>query len=193
MPKYPNEAQCVKMLERAGCSKRVILHCCTVKAVAAAIAEGISCDISLITAGALLHDIGRSKDHTIMHAIAGAEIAMRIGLPDEITEIIRRHIGAGIDDEEAVRMGMPKGDYIPRTIEEKIVAHADNMVSDNKVVAHSYSVEKLRMKGSERGARRMAELHRELSGLYGKDLDNVASSLGEAPALAALCAALAGK
>ena len=171
----------------------MILHCCTVKAVAAAIAEGISCDIPLITAGALLHDIGRSKDHTIMHAIAGAEIAMRIGLPDEITEIIRRHIGAGIDDEEAVRMGMPKGDYIPRTIEEKIVAHADNMVSDNKVVAHSYSVEKLRMKGSERGARRMAELHRELSGLYGKDLDNVASSLGEAPALAALCAALAGK
>jgi len=183
----------VTLLDRAGCTKRVIVHCCTVKTVAAEIAKGFAADTELIIAGALLHDIGRAKDHTIMHASTGADMAERLGLPKELTEIIRKHIGAGLDDQDAVEMNIPKGDYIPRTIEEKIVAHADNMVSDNRVVRHTHTVEKLLAKGSRRGAERVAALHKELSELYGKDLDDVALSLGESPALALLCASLARK
>jgi uncharacterized protein/tRNA (cytidine56-2'-O)-methyltransferase len=181
------------MLERAGCTKRVIVHSCTVKAVAVEIAKGFNADMELVVAGALLHDIGRSRDHTIMHAIAGAEMALKLGLPKELSDIIRKHIGAGLDDRDALEMGIPKGDYIPRTIEEKIVAHADNMVSDNKVVPHTHTVEKLKMKGSPRGADRVIALHKELSGMRGQDMDAVASSLGDSPALAGLCAALARK
>jgi len=162
-----------------------------VKAVAVTIAEGMHADMELVIAGALLHDIGRSKDHTIMHANVGADMAERLGLPRELVSIIRKHIGAGVDILDARSMGLPRRDYMPRTLEEKIVAHADNLVSDNKVVAHSHSVEKLRTKGSNRGADRITALHQELSKLYGKDLDEVASSLGDAPALAGLCASLA--
>ena len=193
MSKYPNEQQCISLLERAGCSKRVMIHCCTVKAVAESFAKGFDADVELIIAGALLHDIGRAKDHTIMHANTGADTAERLGLPKELVSIIRKHIGAGLDDEDAEQLGIPKRDYIPRTIEEKIVAHADNMVSDNKIVGHTHTVEKLKAKGSDRGADRVIALHRELSAAYGKDLDGVALSLGESPALAGLCASLVRK
>ena len=161
------------------------------KAVAVAVAERTDADMELVIAGALLHDIGRSRDHTIMHANAGADMAERLGLPKELVNIIRKHIGAGVDAIDAREMGLPDRDYIPRTIEERIVAHADNMVSDNKVVPHTHSVEKLRMKGSDRGAARITALHHELSKICGMDLDYLASSLGDAPALAGLCASLA--
>ncbi|MDR0791341.1 MAG: HDIG domain-containing protein [Methanomassiliicoccaceae archaeon] len=181
------------MLERAGCTKRVMIHSCTVKAVAAELMKGITADIELVTAGALLHDIGRSRDHSIMHAVYGAEMAEKLGLPNELVSIIRKHIGAGLDDTDVMAMGMPKGDYIPRTIEEKIVAHADNMVSDNRVVPHTHTVDKLRMKGSHRGAERVIALHRELSGIRGEDLDITVSSLGEFPSFSGPCAALGRK
>jgi uncharacterized protein/tRNA (cytidine56-2'-O)-methyltransferase len=171
----------------------VLIHSCTVKTVAAEIAKGFDADRELIIAGALLHDIGRSKDHTIMHANTGADMVEKLGLPKELADIIRKHIGAGLDDLEALELGIPKGDYIPRTMEEKIVAHADNLVSDNRVVGHMHTVEKLRMKGSRRGAERVVALHKELSEMYGKDIDEAASSLGESPALVRLCVSLAGK
>jgi len=170
----------------------VIVHCCTVKTVAAEIAKKFDADTELIVAGALLHDIGRAKDHTIMHAYAGAEMAERLGLPDELVKIIRKHTGAGLDDLDVKEMKLPKGDYIPRTAEEKIVAHADNLVSDNRIVPHTRTVEKLRAKGHDRGADRVEALHKELSEIYGKDLDIVMSSFS-ASALVGLCAALAGE
>ena len=33
--------------------------------------------------------------------------------------IIERHIGAGITEEEAVNLGLPKKSYLPETLEEK--------------------------------------------------------------------------
>ncbi len=80
-------------------------------------------------------------------------------------------------------MGLPPGDYMPKTLEEKIVAHADNMVSDNRVVRHTHSVEKLRNKGANRGADRIEALHRELSELYGEDLDVIPDKIGQYPDL----------
>ena len=178
------------LLDRAGCSKRVIIHCCTVKAVAVEIAKGINADTELVIAGALLHDIGRAKDHTVMHANVGADMAERLGLPKELVSIIRKHMGAGIDNTDAIEMGIPEGDYIPRTIEEKIVAHADNFVSDDRITSYMHTVDKLRIKGSYRGADRIEALHKELSDMYGKDLDEVIISFKEAPALVRLCVAL---
>ena len=80
-------------------------------------------------------------------------------------------------------LGLPDADYMPRTLEEKIVAHADNMVSDNKVVKHSHSSDKLRNKGAERGADRIDALHAELSALYGEDLDVIPDRIGQYPDL----------
>jgi uncharacterized protein/tRNA (cytidine56-2'-O)-methyltransferase len=185
---YPSEGECIRLLEEAGCKRRVIVHCCTVWTMAQAIASKIDCDMGLVRAGALLHDIGRSIDHSINHAVIGASIAADLNLPREVVEIVRRHVGAGLDEEEVREFNLPKGDYIPRTIEQKIVCHADNMVSDNKFVDHMYSVERLRAKGSNRGAKRIADLHKELSALYGEDLDILVRSLGPYPEMKGACA-----
>ena len=152
--------------------------------------KGFDADKELVIAGALLHDIGRSVDHTIRHAIIGAGIAESLGLPNEIVEIIRKHIGAGLDEMDIREFNLPVADYVPRTIEEKIVAHADNLVSDDRIVPHSHSSEKLRRKGSERGAMKIERLHSELSAMYGKDLDCMVGVLGEYPEFKGPCSAL---
>ena len=181
MSTLPDDAACIRLLIEAGCKRRVVVHCCTVCTVADTMASGTGCDMALVHAGALLHDIGRSEDHSIMHAVIGAGIARSLGLPDEVVEIIRRHTGAGLDEEDVREFGLPPGDYIPRTLEQKIVAHADNMVSDNRLVPHGRSVEKLLSKGSERGAARIEDLHNELSEICGYDLDQLVDELGTYP------------
>ena len=188
MSTYPNDSECIRLLTEAGCKRRVIVHCCTVWTMAEAMARRIDCDIDLLRAGAFLHDIGRSVDHSIMHAVIGASIAADLGLPREVVEIIRKHVGAGLDEQDVIEMGLPKGNYIPDTIEQKIVCHADNMVSDNKLVPHTYSVDRLMHKGSVRGARRIADLHKELSKLYGEDLDSLVLALGPYPNMKGACA-----
>ena len=188
MSTYPNDSECIRLLTEAGCKRRVIVHCCTVWTMAEAMARRIDCDIDLLRAGAFLHDIGRSVDHSIMHAVIGASIAADLGLPREVVEIIRKHVGAGLDEQDVIEMGLPKGNYIPDTIEQKIVCHADNMVSDIKFVPHTYSVDRLMHKGSVRGARRIADLHKELSELYGEDLDSLVLALGPYPNMKGACA-----
>lgn len=180
----PTDKECIDLLWDAGCKKRVVIHCATVRAVAEEIAKAIpQADMDVVIAGAILHDIGRSKDHSIMHASIGAEIAERYGLSPVLVNIIRKHTGAGLDDEDVRELGLPPGDYMPKTLEEKIVAHADNMVSDNHVVSHRHSVDKLMSKGAERGALRVELLHQELSEIYGKDLDTIIDVVGEYPKL----------
>ena len=180
----PNEEDCIELLLEAGCKRRVIIHCCTVEAVAKEIASRIAgVDRDRVEAGALLHDIGRSVDHSIMHAYIGSQIVKGHGLSPALVDIVRKHTGAGLDDEDVAEMDLPPADYMPRTLEEKIVAHADNLVSDNKVVTHAHSVDKLRNKGADRGADRIEALHRELSELYGEDLDVIPGRIGQYPDL----------
>ena len=180
----PSEDECIELLMEAGCKRRVVIHCCTVEAVAKEIVSRVKgADPDLVSAGALLHDIGRSVDHSIMHAYIGSQIVQAHGLPQSIVDIVRKHTGAGLDAEDVEELGLPDADYMPRTLEEKIVAHADNMVSDNKVVKHSHSSDKLRNKGAERGADRIDALHAELSALYGEDLDVIPDRIGQYPDL----------
>jgi len=179
----PDESTCICILRDAGCKKRVITHCCTVGAVADEMLREIKADRRLVMAGSLLHDIGRSVDNGIMHALIGSEMVEKMGFSADLVNIIKKHTGAGLDDTDAEEMGLPPGDYMPRTIEEKIVAHADNLVSDNRVIGHVHSVERLRSKGAFRGAERMETLHWELSRLYGMDLDVIQDMIGEYPKL----------
>ena len=75
MTMIPNPGQCLQLLKEAGCSDEVINHCKAVRKVAVRIAKKAHANIQLVEAGALLHDIGRSKTQGIMHGIEGAKIA----------------------------------------------------------------------------------------------------------------------
>ncbi len=124
----------VKVLIAAGCSSDVVAHCKAVSNVALSIARRvkITADPNLVRKGSLFHDIGRSKTQGIDHAVEGVAIARNLGFPDELVNIIERHIGAGITAKEAVRLGLPEKDYLPHTVEEKIVSYADNLVNGTR-------------------------------------------------------------
>lgn len=163
--------KCVEILEQTGCSKAVIMHCKAVRDVALKIAVKAHADIKLVETGALLHDIGRSKTHGIRHGIEGAKIAQQLGLPQNIKNIIERHLGAGIPKTEAVGFGLPPKDYIPQTLEEKIVCHADNLIDNCKQQVIEKEVEKALKKNYRKYAERLLKLHKELSVICGMNLN----------------------
>lgn len=120
-----------RILIQSGCSADIVAHCIVVSQLAWSFAEraAVALDCELVQQGGLFHDIGRSRTHGIEHALAGVEIAKKLGFSEQLIHIIERHIGAGITEAEAVKLGLPRKDYIPLTPEEKIVSYADNLVS----------------------------------------------------------------
>ena len=153
------------MLRKENTPENVIDHCKAVCRKAMEIAANFeNADNDLIRKGALLHDIGRSKTHGIEHAIEGVKIAEKYGYSQDVLNIIERHIGAGITADEAEKLGLPKKSYVPQTLEEKIVAHADNLISGSKEVDIDFVIKKWkrRIEDSEDNIERLIKLDDEL-------------------------------
>ncbi len=128
------EPDCIGLLRRAGCSEGVIAHCRAVRDLALTYASDPLADRDLVEAGALLHDIGRGVTHDLCHAEAGGAICRSFGLDEAIVAIVERHIGAGLTADECALLNLVPRDCVPRTLEEKIVAHADNLVKGTRVI-----------------------------------------------------------
>ena len=170
----PSKRQALKLLFEAGCSPAVVKHCKAVAAVAVKIAracekKGLNVDVQLVEIGALLHDIGRSKTHSVHHAVVGMEIAESLGLPAKIVSIIGRHIGGGITVDEARRLRWPVKSYMPQTLEEKIIAYADKLIEGLKIVSIEQTLEKLARELGEThpAIERVKSLHAEISVIIG--------------------------
>ena len=171
MEDIPDPVRCIELLKQSGCSEKVIRHCMAVRDLAVKIAIKANADVRLVEAGALLHDIGRSKTHGILHAEHGARIAEKLGLPLSIVKIIERHIGAGVPAADAKRLGLPEKDYVPITLEEKIVCHADSMINNDKQQRIERELERVLMEGHTDYAVRLIKLHKELSDIIGMDVN----------------------
>ena len=123
------------LLREAGCSEKIILHCRAVRDIALEYAgRNALVSVRLINEGAMLHDIGRGKSHTILHAQQGADHLRRIGISEEVARIVECHTGAGLTADECTVLGVSPRDCIPQTTEEKIVCHADNLVEGKRRV-----------------------------------------------------------
>jgi uncharacterized protein len=120
-------------------------------------------DAETVYIGAFLHDIGRGTTHSIAHGQVGADICRALGLPETIARIVERHIGAGLTAEECRDLGLEPRDCMPRTMEEKIVAHADNRVKGTDVITIE---ERLKLSADLPGnvRKRMRDLAREVEG-----------------------------
>jgi len=172
--RLPSRREAVSLLVKAGCSPNVLEHCERVSAFAVKIAEAaqkrqVNVNVRLVEISALLHDIGRSKTHTVNHALEGGKIARSFNLPESIALIIERHAGGGIPKDEAKKLGWPAKDYLPKTLEEKIVCYADKRVEGLRVVPIEKTV---RTYASDLGEnhpaiQRIWELHREITALAG--------------------------
>ncbi|MHA2243788.1 MAG: HD domain-containing protein [Candidatus Hodarchaeales archaeon] len=132
MTSFPDYVTCIRLLQRRSTPLNVISHSILTTQTALKVAKRIKKDNSiincdLILAGALLHDIGRCKSHHIDHGIIGAKLLQEEGLPEEIVKIAKNHLFAGITKHEAVELGLPFQNYLPVTLEEKIITYADNI------------------------------------------------------------------
>ena len=155
----------IEILKKEKTPQNVIDHSIAVYNKALEIAENFpNANLNLIKKGALLHDIGRSKTHGITHAIEGRKIACQYGYGEDVLNIIERHIGAGITKKEAKDLGIFEKSYVPETLEEKIVAHADNLISGTEVVDVDFVIKKwkTRMDNPNDNIKRLITLDEEL-------------------------------
>jgi uncharacterized protein len=168
----PSREQALQLLRENQCSVEVINHCKAVTELALETANilnerGLKIDFALVEIGALLHDIGRSKTHTVNHAVVGAEIAKSAGLPESVVSIVKRHVGGGITASEAEKLGWPKDVYVPITLEEKVVSYADKLIQNSKRAPIDVTIEKLSGELKYDAAERVRKLHEEITSLIG--------------------------
>ena len=171
--RLPSREQAIKLLIDNKCPPKVVNHCLAVADFALEIsfklkAKGSQVDLKLVEIGGLLHDIGRSKTHAVDHSLVGAKIAENLGLPQNVVNIIKRHVGAGITEEEAEELGWPKDNYMPQTLEEKVVCYADKRTDHCEVVPIENEIQKLQSRGYPEAAERVRNLHIELIKLLGE-------------------------
>jgi len=137
-------------------------HILAVRDYAMEIADKVDCDRDLVEVGALLHDIGRTKSHGMDHGIIGAQILRDEGVDERIVNIVERHIGAGLTSDEAKKLGLPPKDYVPKTIEEKIVCHADNLIGGTERVSIQDTIAIARKKWFPESVERLISMHFEV-------------------------------
>jgi uncharacterized protein len=166
----PSEETAMNLLEKAGCSKKVIAHCRAVADLAVEIAnacreKGLKIDVDLVWIGGLLHDIGRAKTHGVDHGVMGANIARNFNLSGRLVNIIERHIGSGITEEEARKSGLPVKNYIPVSLEERVVAYADKLIEGSTRLPFDVAVERFRRDKNipEVAVERLKQWHIELA------------------------------
>lgn len=176
----PSRSEAFARLRAAGPPDWVLAHVLCVESLAAAMVEravgtGVPVDAARVHAGALLHDIGRSVTQDPRHAHLGAALLRAAGDTDEaVIRIVERHTGAGIGPDDADRLGLPRDDYTPVTLEEKIVSHADNLWSGAKRLRMADIEAKYRARGLVEAWHKIERLHEELCGLLHCDLETLA-------------------
>lgn len=133
--------------------RRLLLrHSMQVRDKALAILANPSCpplefNAELVSAGAMLHDIGILECHApsilcvgthpyIAHGVIGAEMLRDYGRThgldlEPFARICERHTGTGITAKEVREQDLPipERDYLPETPEEKLVCLADKFFS----------------------------------------------------------------
>jgi len=96
---------------RTSYGQNQLYHAVETAHIAGIIAEELHADVKIAKLGGLLHDLGKAVSHDVdgPHAIVGAKIAQRYGVPDTVVNCIASH----------------HGEVEPLSIEAIIVAAAD--------------------------------------------------------------------
>jgi hypothetical protein len=87
-----------------------------------------------------------------------------------VIKIIKRHVGAGITDEEAQLLGWPNDTYAPQTLEEKVVSYADKLIDQSKKIPIETEIKRLQKENKKEAAERVRKLHEEITSLLGNQI-----------------------
>ena len=170
---FPNREFALELLRSLAVPYAVRRHSISVANKAIGIAGKIKnskINMELVEIGGLLHDIGRSKTHGFKHALIGGKIVRERGLSKTIARICETHILGGLDKEDAKEMGLPEKDYLPKTLEEKIVCLADKLIAGKREVNiegrfnkwfRKYGKSKILLKSKDR----IEKIQKEIKGL----------------------------
>src|SRR5690606_5672256 len=82
-----------KLRYRYSYGQNQLRHCIETSWLAAALAHEIGADVEVARVGGLLHDLGKAVDRELegTHALLGADIARRFGVPREVVHCIEAH------------------------------------------------------------------------------------------------------
>ena len=105
------------------------------------VARGHDVDLDFVTEAAMLHDIGvglcdapeilcHGSEPYIRHGVLGREILVAEGLTQHAL-VCERHTGSGISRREVEEedLPLPHRDYLPVSLEEKLICVADKFYS----------------------------------------------------------------
>ena len=111
------------------------------KALDVADACRLEADRDFIYQAAMLHDVGIflcdapsihcvGKEPYIRHGVLGGSLLRELGYP-EYARVCERHTGSGLTAKEIAEAGMPLPhmDFLPESIEEKLICYADKFFS----------------------------------------------------------------
>lgn len=135
-------------------------------------------DREFIHRACMLHDIGivgcdapsifcTGKEPYIRHGIIGGEMLRREGMP-EYARVCERHTGSGLTAKEIAASGLPlpHQDYLPETLEEKLICYADKFYSKSGDPKEEKSIERVRRSMEKFGAAPLARFE-ELHAMFG--------------------------
>jgi uncharacterized protein (TIGR00295 family) len=183
MDDFMDEKESIQLLRKYATSDeafdKVLAHSKAVQKLALEIAErikknNVAVDVDFVRVASLLHDIGRfihpPGQDSIKHGVAGADILRKEGLDDRYVHVCERHLGAGISKEEVVSQGLPlpPKDYLPTTVEERIIAYADNITWSEKKIHSEQAVKRFAEELGAAVGERVKKLHEEIERLMGK-------------------------
>lgn len=111
------------------------------KALALADAARLDVDRDFVWNAAMLHDVGifrcdapviycNGTEPYIRHGLIGGALMRGLGL-DAIAGVCERHTGSGLTAKEieAAGLPLPHEDFLPLTLEEKLICYADKFYS----------------------------------------------------------------
>lgn len=155
-------------------------HCRSVAQLAMSIAteKGLALDPATIEEAAMLHDIGvfmtdapgihcYGTEPYICHGTLGASLLHREGVAEEIARVAERHTGSGLTAQEieARNLPLPRRDFMPETLLERLVCYADKFYSKSGNMEQK-PLDRVRQsiaRHGEAAAARFEQLHREFS------------------------------
>lgn len=102
-------------------------------------------DRQFVLEAAMLHDLGiffcnapgiecHGTEPYICHGRLGAELLRKAGYPRH-ARVCERHTGAGLTKEDIIaqHLPLPAQDFLPETMEEKLICYADKFYSKSKL------------------------------------------------------------
>jgi uncharacterized protein len=134
----PDREEAFELLKKLKVPYQVRRHSLRVAEKALDIArklKNVKVNEDLVEIGSILHDIGRSRTHGFKHAIIGGDILKERGFPPALVRICETHILGGLDEIDAKELDLPIKNYIPESLEEKIICLADKQFAGTKEVS----------------------------------------------------------